>query len=135
MGLVGDVDLQSGVWCARTPERLSSTSHLPALSLSLSLPTCESGLVLPGITRWTPVAVPYAFPQGWPIVGLYPSPTIIHLTDYVENRQLTNFYAASRPVWFKALVGLEVAFELPFFFAALYALRTRSKLPYQFHWR
>ena len=31
-----------------------------------------------------------------------------------------------RPVWFKSLITLEVAFQFPFFFAAVYAFQKRS---------
>ncbi|EKX36053.1 hypothetical protein GUITHDRAFT_52673, partial [Guillardia theta CCMP2712] len=32
----------------------------------------------------------------------------------------------SRPLWFKSLIMAEVVFQLPFFFVALYAFRTRA---------
>merc|ERR1719329_1115993 len=49
-------------------------------------------------------------------------------------RNLLDFYVAqtqdhlmmTRPIWFKSLISLEVAFQFPFFFVAMYAFKKRK---------
>ncbi|KAJ1490735.1 transmembrane protein 6/97 [Baffinella frigidus] len=58
------------------------------------------------------------------MLKMYPAAVVQTAKWYCET--FGDPLMSNMPVWFKALVGLEVAFELPFFFAALYALRTRK---------